>query len=216
MLNGMHPRLQLLHRFALLQIHLTNDDGLAPVDSADDVVHHDAGLLDLPLLEGVPRTLDGILPIEAAGQGWMQIDDIHTIVFQRLQRGFGEDVHPAGADDEVRLLREDDRSEVGIVNCARFVVRWVARLVREEVVIGGGDTGVGGAGQTEGRFAVGNDVDYLARKGGIEKRLEVRAAARDEDQDSLGVLGAGLGVQGLRHETRDQVGSHCGGGGVVE
>ena len=103
-------------------------------------------------------------------------------------------MHPAGADDEVRSLRENERREVGVVGRARFGVRCVARLVGEEVVVRGGNAGVGGAGEAECAFPVGKDVNYPAWESGVEERLEVRAAAGDEDEDSLG--GGGCGVFG--------------------
>ena len=57
---------------------------------------HDAGVVDVASLEGVICTLG------------VEVDDVDGGGGLGVQEGRGEDVHPAGADDEAGLLGEDD------------------------------------------------------------------------------------------------------------
>lgn len=118
----------------------------------------------------------------------MQIDYRDLCFFQGREGGEGEDVHPACADHKVWFLGEDELGEVGVVEAAGVGdVCWVTVLVGHQVVVGCGDAGVGGAGESVGGFLVGDDVRDAAWErggvGGVDEGLEVRAGAGDEDED---------------------------------
>jgi len=70
-------------------------------------------------------------------------------------------VHPASADDDVGsgVMREYEGGEIGVVGCAgelrAFWCGFLLVFVGDEVVVGGWDGGVCGAGEAVGGFAAG-------------------------------------------------------------
>lgn len=159
-----YPVLQIALALAHSALDLLDDDGLAHVDVADDMMHHDACAGDLALLKRVPRPPDRIGAVELARQRRVQVDDGHVGTLQRTDEGRGEDVHPTRAHDQVRAgdVGEDDLRQVDVVLLARSfearlgLGRFV--LVGDQVVVGGGDVGLRGPRQTVRLAPVGDDV----------------------------------------------------------
>lgn len=91
----------------------------------------------------------------------MQVDDTDAGVGDGIQEVGSEDVHPAGADDDVWAGGEveDGGGECGVVFGAggggAGVGLRVLALVGDEVVVGSWDGGAGSAFEAEGSFAAG-------------------------------------------------------------
>lgn len=95
-------------------------------------------------------------------------------------------MHPPRADDEVRVLGEDEGREIGVVCGARGGGGgWKAGFVGQQVVVGCGDGVELGAGEAVGGFFVGDDVRYCCGEEGgggergVDEGLQVGAGAGD-------------------------------------
>lgn len=176
----MQPLLEHLQRLALLDRHLTHNNGLATVDFTDDTMHHQPRLRDLAVLEGGVCALDGVRAVERAGQRRVQVDD--GCLADDVEETVAQDVHPAREHDDVRTRLDDELRDRPVVVVARRPrVRLEVRLERE---IGRLDGRARGrcARQAMGVLAVGDDSDDRAgREGGcvecIDEGLQVRPYA---------------------------------------
>ena len=101
----------------------------------------------------------------------MQVDHLDASLCDGVQEVGCEDVHPAGADDDVGTggEREDDGGEGGVVGGAGGGGAGggvgVLAFEGEEVVVGGWDGGVGGAGEAVGGFSAGGERMVSSEKG---------------------------------------------------
>lgn len=128
-------------------------------------MHHDARFGDLAVLEGLPRSLNGMCAIKGIGQRWMKVDDGNgSLCLRRCAVGFwveelaeevvGEDVHPASEDDQVGSLLHDKLGQMAVVVFSRLA--WVCCEVRLESENGGwhGRCSIRSSCQTVGSFSV--------------------------------------------------------------
>ena len=78
------------------------------IDLFDDLVNHDAGVVNLPGFEGLEGARDGICPGELTRQSRVEVYDLVLKMLKKLHR---KDAHEAGQHDEVRLERGDQFGE---------------------------------------------------------------------------------------------------------
>ena len=151
---------------------------------------HDAGVADLASLEGLICALDGVRAVKLAGERGVEVDDVGGSGGKGVQEGRGEDVHPAGADDEAGLLGEDDGSEVGVVGHAGLGHRArVPRLVRREAVVRRRHARKPGPREPVRIPPVRHHVhDPRPRQRAVDERLQVAAVAGDQHHDPLAAV----------------------------
>jgi hypothetical protein len=159
MLNLVHALLELLKTLALPELNLFCNNCLPCIDLCNNLMDHNTRALQPLFLPRLPRSLNRARARKLARQRRMQVDDPNPRRRNRVQKLRRHNVHPARADNErgSRRQPEDNGREFAIVFSARcggaLEGLRVCFLVRDKVVVGCGDRGVGGALKAVGGFA---------------------------------------------------------------
>ena len=177
-----------LDGLALHDGELLHEKRFPHIDGFNHIVDHAAAFSDLALLASLPGPLDGVCAVESAGECRVEVDDRDTDGLQRAEEGKRENQHPAGTDHEVRLLGNNQLSQV----CVEAVpgsfallrgLAWNAFVVGLEGVHGGGDAGVGCSRDSVGLRRGGEDpcddavqLSGTAPCGRIDQGLQVCSA----------------------------------------
>lgn len=182
MLNTMDPLFQRLQPLARLQLHLLRDNRLPGIHLGNHLMDHHTRALKTFFFPRFPRTLNGARARKLARQCGVQVYDLDARGSNgRKERG-RHNVHPAGANDEIRPRRrgEDDVGQVGVVGGAGVgEVVWMLLFVGDEVVVRCLYGSFGGTFEAVGGFAtaweiIGSDDRTWESRVGRKHRLARR------------------------------------------
>lgn len=183
MLHLMYPRLQIIQTLSLPQINLFCYNRLARIHLCNNLVDHHPRSLNLTLLPRLPGPLDSPGARKLPRQRRVQVYNLDARIRNRVEEVWRQDVHPARAYNNLgpRIQLEDEVGERGIVFGAgsgrAFLGLGVLPLERDEVVVGGWDGGVGGAGEAVGCFTT--RMNTLVSDCSISRRGRTVRTARD-------------------------------------
>ena len=164
MLDFLQARVERRRGVAGRDADLLLQDDRARVDALVQEVHGHAGLLDARR----ERFLDCVRTREVRQEGRMDVDG-----GEAREEDWSEEVHVPGADDELGAVLAEPVGHRRVARLARGVV---GKLERP-----GGHAGRSRAFERGRLPDVRRDGDD--RQVGVEERLQVRAASRDEDAD---------------------------------
>ena len=92
MFGSMHPRRKCIQCVVSLKRHFLHNDDIPGINLWNDIVHHDAAVVDFAALERCKGALNRINPCKLSGKGRVQIDDASG---KQIQKGRTKNVHPA-------------------------------------------------------------------------------------------------------------------------
>lgn len=162
MFRLVYPLLQITQRPTPLDIHLLLHNRLPQIHLGNDIMNHDPRLRPLPLLKLLPRSFNTPRANQVLMERRMQIDNFHTLLRKRVQKRRSQNSHKARADDNARLIVQNQRDEICIVGvssgrvldgCGR-VVCGVLFFIGKPGMICCGNVCVLGTSEAIGGFAV--------------------------------------------------------------